>query len=118
MFLLLLPLLLISAATLAAAACSGDQDCEAEHYCYKMLCYSPHQIAQQAFNAGIRQSCVLMWCGTMSCAVVCGVVSYCGMALYDVVYGAMTIFRADLTDDLQGRRAVMMLSVPRCARAA
>ena len=72
MFLLLLPLLLISAATLAAAACSGDQDCEAEHYCYKMLCYSPHQIAQQAFNAGIvRQSCALTWCGVVWYNVVC-----------------------------------------------
>ena len=51
MFLLLLPLLLISAASLAAA-CSGDQDCPAKLYCYKMVCSSPDQIAQLAFSAG------------------------------------------------------------------
>lgn len=51
MFLLLLPLLLISATSLATA-CSGDQDCPAELYCYKMICSTPDQIAELAFSAG------------------------------------------------------------------
>ena len=53
--LLLLPLFLIPAVSLASA-CSGDQDCEAGLYCYKKVCYSPDQIAKLAFNAGKRQS--------------------------------------------------------------
>ena len=74
MFLLLLLPLLISAASPAAADCSGDQDCEAGLYCYKMVCHSPDKIAQLAFNAGKT----VLWC----CVIWCGVVWYCGVVLW------------------------------------
>ena len=85
--LLLLPLLSwLLPSPAVAAACSGDQDCQAELHCYRGLCSTPGQIAEQAFDAGKRVvwSVVLWYCGII----------WCG-GMIDLWCGVVTIFCPD-----------------------